>query len=173
MFANSGKFDALPTGIIAVISLVGILTIGFSCYDFAQRYLISPSTSNAGQPLPDAHPAQEAISLETILNAPFFGRTDGSAFDAAARNAQPTSLYIELKGVIASPRNNESGAIIAEPGKPEKLYHSGDMVLDDTKLVAVFSDRVLLYRNKKYEVLNFRQDDMNTLPNATVKASPP
>ncbi len=174
MFANTVRSEELSNKIITVLSLICALIIGISCYDFARRYLLaSPVSVSAGPRSPGGHASEETIALEAILNTPFFGRQDASAIGDYAKDAQPTALQLELKGVIAATRNTESGAIIAEPGKPEKLYRSGDMVLDDTKLVAVFSDRVLLFRNQKYEVLSFKQENMDMLQSVTTGAKKP
>lgn len=58
-----------------------------------------------------------------------------------------TRLNLELKGTIASDSEENAVAIISDGGKDEKVYSIGDPVSSNSKLHAVYLDRVVLDEN--------------------------
>ncbi|MBL4796218.1 MAG: PDZ domain-containing protein [Oleispira sp.] len=70
-------------------------------------------------------------------------------------NAPKTRLRLELLGVMAASKPENSSAIIAPKGGAGENYRVGDVVQGRTKLAAVHSDKVILDSNGKLETLKF------------------
>jgi len=70
-------------------------------------------------------------------------------------NAPKTRLRLELLGVMAASKTENSSAIIAPKGGAGENYRVGDVVQGRTKLAAVHQDKVILDSNGKLETLKF------------------
>ena len=70
-------------------------------------------------------------------------------------NAPKTRLRLELLGVMAASKTENSSAIIAPKGGTGENYRVGDVVQGRTKLAAVHQDKVILDSNGKLETLKF------------------
>lgn len=70
-------------------------------------------------------------------------------------NAPKTRLRLELLGVMAASKVENSSAIIAPKGGRGENYRVGDVVQGRTKLAAVHQDKVILDSNGKLETLKF------------------
>ncbi len=68
-----------------------------------------------------------------------------------------TTLRLELEGVFSAGDEGGGSAIIAEKGKPGKLYRIGERLPGNAILEEVHEDRVLLSRSSRMEVLRFPQ----------------
>lgn len=73
-------------------------------------------------------------------------------------HAPDTSLRLELLGITKSSRTGASTAIIAPKGKAGDFYRIGDVVQSNTKLAAVYENRVILDTNGKLETLKFDEE---------------
>lgn len=81
-------------------------------------------------------------------------------------SAPETRLRLELLGVTKSTSHQESStAIIATKGGSGEFYRIGDTVQNNTRLAAVYEDRVILDTNGKLETLKFEVQ-----PNSGVEA---
>ena len=93
-----------------------------------------------------------AADVNAIANAHIFGFADPDAEVAAPIVVEEdvkrdTRLNLALKGTIASDPSEQAIAIISEGGRNEKIYVVGDTVASNTKLHAVYADRVVLSEN--------------------------
>jgi general secretion pathway protein C len=70
-------------------------------------------------------------------------------------NAPKTRLRLELLGVMAASKAENSSAIIAPKGGAGENYRIGEVVQGRTKLAAVHQDKVILDSNGKLETLKF------------------
>lgn len=86
-------------------------------------------------------------------------------------HAPDTSLRLELLGVTKSSRKEASTAIIAPKGQTGDFYRIGDVVQSNTKLAAVYEDRVILDTNGKLETLKFGEEERAGM-NAQIIQSP-
>lgn len=85
-------------------------------------------------------------------------------------HAPDTSLRLELLGITKSSRTGASTAIIAPKGKEGDFYRIGDVVQSNTKLAAVYEDRVILDTNGKLETLKFDEELREGISTRTVQA---
>lgn len=69
-----------------------------------------------------------------------------------------TRLNLVLRGVFATDRPEEGGAIIADPGGIESFYGSGDRLPGGAELKAVYGDRVILARAGQFETLKWPEE---------------
>ena len=111
---------------------------------------------------PAAAPPRPAVgsvqrfNLNTVLNKHLFGRA--SAAQQTVQKQEPeaeTKLPLELLGVFVAERPEDSAAIVAQKGRPGLLYPIGEKVPGNAELVEVHSDRIILERLGKREVLRF------------------
>ena len=84
-------------------------------------------------------------------------------------NAPKTRLRLELLGVMAASKTENSSAIIAPKGGRGENYRIGDVVQGRTKLAAVHQDKVILDSNGKLETLKF---DLATKTNIRKSSQP-
>jgi general secretion pathway protein C len=84
-------------------------------------------------------------------------------------NAPKTRLRLELLGVMAASKTENSSAIIAPKGGAGENYRVGDVVQGRTKLAAVHQDKVILDSNGKLETLKF---DLSRKPGIQKSAKP-
>lgn len=86
-------------------------------------------------------------------------------------HAPDTSLRLELLGATKASKKEASTAIIAPKGKEGEFYRIGDVVQNNTKLAAVYEDRVILDTNGKLETLKFDEEERAGI-NARVVQAP-
>lgn len=63
-----------------------------------------------------------------------------------------TKLPLTLLGIFFT-NDQKSRALIGQPGQREKSYQNGDILPGNARITAIYSDRVLLKREQKYETL--------------------
>lgn len=76
--------------------------------------------------------------------------------------APKTKLNLELIGVFVAESESNSSAIISEKGRESKLYRVGDTVPGNATLSSVFSDRVVIDRQGRFEALYFAKADTDS-----------
>ncbi|MHA7845990.1 type II secretion system protein GspC [Serratia sp. D1N4] len=97
--------------------------------------------------------------------APSSSAVATAASDSSLRNAPPSSLKINLTGIVASPTPARSIAIIAKDGKQFSLGVGDNTPGYDAKIAAIFADRVVIsYQGRHESLLMFGE------PPAAVKA---
>lgn len=122
-----------------------------------------------------ALPAPDGGRLDPIASGPLSATIGGyaelaalSAFGAAPKtarnviNAPDTSLSWVLKGVLADPDPEHSGAILAPQGQPEKYYRVGADLPGNVRLDQVMADRVILARDGKLETLRLQRRSLGS-----------
>lgn len=94
--------------------------------------------------------------LDVIIGARLFGvyQPQASNLDAAP----DTSLNLNLLGIFAGTRKEESRALIGQPNGDERPYSIGEDVVNGVNLQAIFADRVVLSRNGQLETLRLDKD---------------
>lgn len=85
-------------------------------------------------------------------------------------HAPDTRLRLELLGITKSSRTGASTAIIAPKGKVGNFYRIGDVVQSNTKLAAVYENRVILDTNGKLETLKFDEESREGISARVVEA---
>lgn len=120
-------------------------------------------------------PSVEDSRLDPIANGAEAARIRGfddvaalSVFGSAARaantvvDAPDTSLSWVLKGVLADPDPERSGAILAPQGQPEKYYRVGASLPGSVRLDQVLADRVILVRDGQLETLRLQRRPLSS-----------
>jgi general secretion pathway protein C len=120
-------------------------------------------------------PAADGSRLDPVASGPASAAMRGyddvaalSVFGAAPKsaanviNAPETSLSWVLKGVLADPDPERSGAILAPQGQPEKYYRVGDDLPGSVRLDQVLADRVILARDGKLETLRLQRRPLSS-----------
>lgn len=80
------------------------------------------------------------------------------ATTATPVDAPDTQLNLTLKGALASDNKADARAIIADPRGQEEGYAIGDTLPGNAELSAIYTDRVILQRNGRYETLRLPTD---------------
>ncbi len=132
----------------------------------------------APEPLLLAAASKEAGNKITSKNS--FGTAQYHLFGVAGEepvaevteniHAPDTSLRLELLGITKSSRTGASTAIIAPKGKEGDFYRIGDVVQSNTKLAAVYENRVILDTNGKLETLKFDEEQREGISARVVQA---
>ncbi|MDB5967686.1 MAG: hypothetical protein JWQ90_136 [Hydrocarboniphaga sp.] len=114
-----------------------------------------PAISAANTPTAASGP-----NAELIAGAHLFGDYQAPADPALDQmdKAPDTRLSLNLLGILAADRDQESRALIGTQDGEEKPYSVGDDVVRGVNLQAIFPDRVILARNGQLETLRLDKD---------------
>jgi general secretion pathway protein C len=117
--------------------------------------ILSPKTLVLSEPSRAKGNASIAQN-ESIADLHLFGDAAVEVVEVPKEvNAPKTRLRLELLGVMAASKVENSSAIIAPKGGAGENYRVGDVVQGRTKLAAVHQDKVILDSNGKLETLKF------------------
>lgn len=131
--------------------------------------ILSPETLVLPEPT-RAQGVTQVAANDSIANSHLFGLVDVEVKDVPQEiDAPQTRLRLELLGVMATSKAENSSAIIAQKGREGEHYKVGDIVQGRTKLAAVHQDKVILDNSGKLEALKF---DL-TRPQAIQRSSRP
>ena len=83
--------------------------------------------------------------------------------------APETQLKLELLGVALHSNGKGGQAIIAETGKKQRSYSTGDKLPGEALLYAIEAQRVILHRNNQHESLTMKKPDPISL-NAQIRS---
>ncbi|MGA1371422.1 MAG: type II secretion system protein N [Pseudomonadales bacterium] len=126
---------------------------------------LAPTTISSGSRAP------ALVDIDRLIAGNLFGAEGANSASQGMLSSGPavvTQLPLELQGVFAGADERSSAAIIAERGKPGRLYQIGESVAGTATLEAVQTDHVVLRRDGSVESLFFAQ---NT-PSAVSSANP-
>jgi len=115
----------------------------------------------------DAAPLRPAANVNWILSKHLFGEAGAAPADQEDSNepAVQTRLPLELQSVFVADQAQASAAIVAQRGKPGKLYAVGDNLPGNAKLVEVLTDRIILRRAGVRETLMFPKSKSQLVAN--------
>jgi general secretion pathway protein C len=103
-------------------------------------------------------------SQDSIADRHVFGDAVAEVVEVPKEvNAPKTRLRLELLGVMAASKAENSSAIIAPKNGKGENYRIGDIVQGRTKLAAVHQDKVILDSNGKLETLKFDLDKKSSI----------
>jgi len=105
----------------------------------------------------DSTRSRPAGNVNWILAKHLFGEAGAAPLERETDNepAVQTRLPLELQSVFVADSAEESAAIVAQRGKPSKLYAVGDNLPGNAELVEVLTDRIVLRRAGVRETLMF------------------
>ncbi|MCP3662589.1 MAG: hypothetical protein GY696_08860 [Gammaproteobacteria bacterium] len=152
-FNNKRVISTLVSAVAAVVLGVTLYPVVLLLID--DKSAVNPINANQ---TPYTHPVGDAQQdYAKIADWHLFGKaplaTTQEKPEKVRIEAPKTRLKLKLLGVLASSSEDQSHAIIAEPGKPHKTYRVGDTLPGDAMLLTVESDRVILKRNNRHESL--------------------
>lgn len=118
---------------------------------------VAPSVSLSPNTTQPAAPKRAPGNVNWILSKHLFGEAGRAPVAATASNepAVQTRLPLELQSVFVADEVSESAAIVAQRGKPGKLYSVGETLPGNAKLEEVLTDRIILRRAGSRETLMF------------------
>ncbi|WP_421080960.1 type II secretion system protein GspC [Serratia fonticola] len=90
-------------------------------------------------------------------SAPSSSATEHSVSDQTLRNAPPSSLKLNLTGIVASPSSERSIAIIAKDSKQFSLGVGEQVPGYDARIASIFADRIVISYQGNYESLLFSE----------------
>lgn len=152
--------------IAGVVTLVLLLILAFSLARLTWE-LISPGPVLTAVPVPDRLPEAQAgagetpdrPAVESVARLHLFGRADPAEQPAMADiDAPETRLRLQLRGVVAALPAGQGIALIADEGGEERHYLPGAEVPGGATLEQVHSDRVVLRREGRFELLRLPRD---------------
>lgn len=105
----------------------------------------------------DTSKSRAPANVNWILSKHLFGEAGSAPVDQgdSGEPAVQTRLPLELQSVFVADEASASAAIVAQRGKPGKLYAIGDNLPGNAKLVEVATDRIILRRAGVRETLMF------------------
>ncbi len=147
----------LASGVMVVL----ILLISWSAARLTWQIVYQPQIQPPPAPrLSASSPAavQSAPKLAKVSGLHLFGKagkTDTAPPPPTDKpvDAPETRLSLTLQGVLASDKMGNSLAIIAEKGKPAKVYAPGDKLPGGATVHQIYADRVILSRAGQLETL--------------------
>ncbi len=71
-----------------------------------------------------------------------------------------TNLKLTLRGLIASPDQDEARAIVADPSGEEDFYGVGDKLPGNVELKEIHADRIVIQRGGRYETLKLPKESL-------------
>ena len=140
------RISAIAVAVAALTVLTIILIQSYQAYSYR------PQTSKtAPRPAP-----QSDYKAHTITSKHLFGRlAAGNAQQLDQLNLPQTGLQLVLRGAFTSSNQALASAIIEIPGQSTHAYKIGSNVYGNTRLHAVYRDRVVLSRSGQLETLYF------------------
>ena len=149
----------------AMIFLAGLGILLWVCYDFVSRY--RPQWLGQGPPRPaviattiDQQTGPADYDLPAIINAHIFGKPVEEK-TAVVQQAPATTLKVNLVGVLSSDDERYARALISVGSRGTNSYAVGAQVAGtDAKIHRVESERVILDRGGKYEMLAMVRKDI-------------
>ena len=138
--------------LVALIAYT-LATVIWSFFDTPAAPMVAPEPATS-QPATTRRPP---VNVNWILAKHLFGEAGAVPVEQASNDepAVQTRLPLELQSVFVADETSESAAIVAQRGKPGKLYAVGDMLPGNAKLIEVFTDRIILRRAGSRETLMF------------------
>lgn len=115
---------------------------------------LTTSSGTSASPLP----APTANSVNAILSRNLFGVAGATAASDGAAAEVETRLPLQLLGVFVAEHGSadaDSAAIVAQKGKPGKLYQIGDLLPGNAELIEVHPQHIVLRRAGAREALRF------------------
>lgn len=149
--------DSLPTLLPMLVSAGLVVLLAWQIVQLVWTTLgARPSSTETVAPGAEFEdgPTGPATDVQSIVNAHLFGiagKTD--PVEADPTEVATTRMNLVLAGTIAHADPKQGYAIIGESTSNAKVYTVGKTVTGNTKLDAVYPDRVILNRGGKLEAL--------------------
>ena len=149
----------LPVFLPRFLLVVVIAAASFSLYTKYQRYVAgnfpvtTAASPNAADSAVPATQATETVGPGKALVGLFGDAKAKPAPKAKRQEAPPTPLKLRLLAVMASDKEGEGLAVIAEQRNAERGYQVGNEIPGGATLEQVLVDRVILTRNGRQETL--------------------
>ena len=119
-----------------------------------------------------SHPVKNNLNVEIIskqintphknalYSYPLFGEHLKNTLDS--KNIPTTLLNLKLIGILKASKPQDSQAFIKVGDSDEQLYFINDEVSENTRLLRILENAVLLKRNGKIERLSLPKENLNT-----------
>ncbi len=104
------------------------------------------ANNNRLQQLPDWHLFGE-VSRQIVVPQPV--------------DLPETNLKLTLRGLIASPDQDQARAIVAGPSGKEDFYRVGDKLPGNVELKEIHADRIVIQRGGRFETLKLPKESLN------------
>lgn len=161
----------LPLANIALVILIGLMAARVF-------WLLWPQTPGAiaaavaSQPGPTST-SGATVNVDLIAAAHLFGtEADHSAAVRQIIQAPETRLNLTLTGIVASNDGRESRALI-QNAQGERPYAIGDTIVDQVKLHAIYTNRVILDRGGRFETLTLEREKLRQAAKQAAQAQTP
>jgi general secretion pathway protein C len=147
----------LPTG----VALVLVLLISLRAAEFTWSLIPAPEMQQKTQPTDvsakqNTRKQANTNQLNNVANLHLFGKAGATnKVKKIDTKAPETRLNLTLHGVFVADEAEKGEAIIGTSGNVQKYYKVGNAVMSGVTLQAVFTDRVVLLRDGRSEVLRF------------------
>jgi len=133
--------------------------------------------AGANPALPAARPDPDRELISQIQNWHLLGvpaREPAQVTATVPQDAPDTQLRLTLSGALASDDRRMARAIIADQGGREDQYAIGDSLPGNAELSEIYTDRVILKRNGRYETLRLPEESRSggSLPAMTLRTPP-
>ncbi len=141
----------IATSVLIVFACLLFITCINVIYDWAANIL--PDTT-----LPTIRTPHITYHLQDISSWHLLGGNPNTG------NLPETNLQLTLQGVLTSSGTGHASAIIAEPGKPGRVYQPGDLLPGGAILDKVMVDRVIIRNRGKLETLSLVRAKLQFAP---------
>ena len=131
-----------------------ILIYSSSSYWFSYKNLSKATVENKAKPTLKTAPHKNSLTTY-----PLFGEHLKNAMDG--KNIPNTLLNLTLIGILKASKPEESQAFIKVGETEEQLYLINDPLSEDTQLIRILDNAVLLKRNGKIERLSLPKEELD------------
>ena len=131
-------------------------TLAVTIWMFFATPVSQPAVATSAN-IADRSAKRAPANVNWILQKNLFGELGAAPAEApvSTEEAVQTRLPLELQSVFVAEEEEYSAAIVAERGKPGKLFHVGDKLPGNATLNRVEHDRIILLRAGVREALPF------------------
>ncbi len=141
--------QVLTAGVVIVL----LVLVGNQCLAIYRAAVYAPAYETA---TPVTQPATgDGYNATVITRRNLFGASAGGPESLRDSNLPTTSLALTLRGVFTSSSPGQASAIIERPDGATRSFQVNAMVAGNTRLHAVFDDRIVLSTNGELETLYF------------------
>jgi general secretion pathway protein C len=153
-------FETILNRAVEPVKWLFIVGIAYTLAMTVWSFFETPVRSSVATPQADSKTLNGRApgNVNWIMAKHLFGEAGAVPEQRDSGNDEPlveTRLPLELQSVFVADDLEESAAIVAQKGKPGKLYAVGDNLPGNAKLVDVLTDRIILRRAGARETLMF------------------
>ena len=140
------------------IALIVVMSLAFlSSVTALSRFFLGTAPGTDAKEVVRTTPKKKD-DFRRIVDSHLFG--EYLPKDLAGDDVPKTILDLKLMGVMLAEPSQFSQVILKIPGGREKVYHEGDTIPGNARIVKILKDKVIIRRSGRVESIAFPQDKL-------------